>query len=84
MMMLLEPDKRGEEFSIPLIYSESADERFYIPSNLYLIGTMNTADRSLSLVDYALRRRFAFVTLSPGFKNDRFRAALRDAGRLRI
>lgn len=80
MMMLLEPDKRGEEFSIPLIYSEGADERFYIPSNLYLIGTMNTADRSLSLVDYALRRRFAFVTLSPGFKNDRFRAALRDAG----
>jgi len=80
MMMLLERDKRGEEFSIPLTYSESADERFYIPTNLYLIGTMNTADRSLSIVDYALRRRFAFVTLSPGFKNDRFRDALRDAG----
>ncbi|MEY4484735.1 MAG: 5-methylcytosine-specific restriction enzyme, partial [Verrucomicrobiota bacterium] len=62
LMMLIETDKRGE--SLTLAYSE---EPFTVPPNLYLIGTMNTADRSLSLVDYALRRRFAFLTLDPGF-----------------
>ena len=67
LMMLIETDKRGEEMT--LAYSE---EPFTVPANLYLIGTMNTADRSLSLVDYALRRRFAFLTLDPGFETDAY------------
>jgi MoxR-like ATPase len=68
LMMLIETDKRGQELT--LAYSE---DPFTVPKNLYLIGTMNTADRSLSLVDYALRRRFAFLTLEPGFHTDAFR-----------
>lgn len=67
LMMLIETDKRGQEMT--LAYSE---EPFTVPANLYLIGTMNTADRSLSLVDYALRRRFAFLTLDPGFETETF------------
>jgi 5-methylcytosine-specific restriction enzyme B len=65
LMMLIEHDKRGERFAIPLAYGGEHDGRFYLPGNLYLIGTMNTADRSLALVDYALRRRFTFVSLEP-------------------
>ena len=80
LMMLIEHDKRGEEFAIPLTYASNSDERFYIPENLYFIGTMNTADRSLSLVDYALRRRFTFASLSPKFESDGFAKALEDAG----
>jgi len=64
LMMLIEGDKRGEDFAIPLTYSR-VGETFYLPDNLYLIGLMNTADRSLAVVDYALRRRFAFVNLEP-------------------
>ncbi len=64
LMMLIEGDKRGEEYAIPLTYSNES-ESFYVPENLYIIGLMNTADRSLAVVDYALRRRFAFVTLEP-------------------
>jgi 5-methylcytosine-specific restriction protein B len=79
IMMLIEADKRGEQFSLPLTYSETADERFWIPHNLHMIGTMNTADRSLALVDFALRRRFLFVTLAPEF-GDRFRKALQVQG----
>ena len=71
LMMLIETDKRGQELT--LAYSE---EPFTVPKNLYLIGTMNTADRSLSLVDYALRRRFAFLTLDPGFGEAAFAAHL--------
>jgi 5-methylcytosine-specific restriction protein B len=67
LMMLMESDKRGEEFSIPLVYAPDNISQFYIPKNLYIIGTMNTADRSLALVDYALRRRFAFVDVKPSF-----------------
>ena len=62
LLMLIEADKRGPEHAIPLTYSESPDETFYLPANLHFIGTMNTADRSLAMVDYALRRRFAFET----------------------
>ena len=61
LMMLIESDKRGPDFAIPLTYSEVDNDTFYLPENLYLIGTMNTADRSLAMVDYALRRRFAFI-----------------------
>ncbi|MCP4154620.1 MAG: EVE domain-containing protein, partial [bacterium] len=74
IMMLMERDKRGRDFAIPLTYSR--DKTFYIPENVYLIGTMNTADRSLALVDYALRRRFAFIDLKPKFESQKFRLFL--------
>ncbi len=80
LMMLIEADKRGRDYAIPLTYSQDADERFYIPENLYLIGMMNTADRSLAMVDYALRRRFRFVTLKPEFSSKAFRQSLLAAG----
>lgn len=71
LMMLIEADKRGAEYAVPLTYSPGA-EPFHVPPNLYLIGMMNTADRSLAMVDYALRRRFAFVRLQPAFATDQF------------
>lgn len=72
LMMLIEYDKRGKKNKIKLTYSQN-NEEFYVPENLYIIGTMNTADRSLSLVDYALRRRFAFIKMSPNF-GDKFKS----------
>lgn len=75
LMMLIESDKRGEEIS--LIYS---DEPFYIPKNLYIIGMMNTADRSLAIIDYALRRRFSFVDLEPAFEKEIFKNHLLSQG----
>ena len=77
LMMLIESDKRGEKNKIKLTYS--GDEYFYIPDNLYIIGTMNTADRSLTIVDYALRRRFAFIKMRPMF-NEQFEAFLSKKG----
>ena len=78
LMMLIEADKRGPNNQIALTYSKK-EERFYVPKNVHLIGTMNTADRSLSIVDYALRRRFSFINLVPNF-NDRFFAFLTEKG----
>lgn len=78
LMMLIESDKRGK-YSVPLTYSEKDDALFSVPENLYLIGTMNTADRSLAIVDYALRRRFRFITLEPKF-NSRFKDFLSSKG----
>lgn len=80
LMLLIEGDKRGAEWRARLAYSRDGDERFSVPDNLYIIGMMNTADRSLSLVDYALRRRFAFVTLRPQFQSPQFRALLLSRG----
>jgi len=80
LMLLIEADKRGPEWGIPLTYSEDSEVKFYIPKNLYLIGLMNTADRSLAMVDYALRRRFAFTDLVPGFDTDEFRQFMSDKG----
>lgn len=80
LMMLIESDKRGKDWAMPLTYSENADEKFYVPENLYIIGMMNTADRSLAMVDYALRRRFAFATLHPKFDNEKFVAFLEENG----
>ena len=76
LMMLIETDKRGPANAIPLTYSSDHDDTFYVPDNLHIIGMMNTADRSLAMVDYALRRRFTFVTLKPAFKTDEFRSFL--------
>lgn len=79
LMMLIEYDKRGLDFALPLTYNGHVDDKFYIPKNLYLIGTMNTADRSITIVDYALRRRFLFITLSPQF-GAKFAAELKEKG----
>ena len=68
ILMLIEEDKRGEQLT--LAYSKN---KFSIPKNLYIIGMMNTADRSLALMDYALRRRFSFVDVLPAFENDNFK-----------
>ena len=71
LFMLIESDKRGPKNKLQLLYSR---EFFYVPRNVYIIGMMNTADRSLAMLDYALRRRFAFVELSPAFDSEGFRA----------
>lgn len=70
LLMLIEGDKRGEKNALRLIYK---DEQFSVPANVYIIGMMNTADRSLSMIDYALRRRFAFFDMEPAFTSDGFR-----------
>lgn len=70
LLMLIETDKRNVKYALKLTYAEDEEDRFYIPENLYIIGTMNTADRSLAIVDYALRRRFAFITLQPEYGPD--------------
>jgi 5-methylcytosine-specific restriction protein B len=65
MLTLLDVDKRTPNEALELSYKRSDGERVFIPDNLYVIGTMNIADRSLALVDLALRRRFAFINLEP-------------------
>ncbi|MCX4253908.1 MAG: AAA family ATPase [Bacilli bacterium] len=67
LFMLIEKDKRG--ISLPLLY---LDEEFKVPDNLYIIGTMNTADRSLTNIDYALRRRFGFYQIPSLIESDKF------------
>ena len=67
LLMAIETDYRTH--TIRLAYS---DELFSVPENVYIIGMMNTADRSLALIDYALRRRFSFVPMYPGFDTDGF------------
>ena len=69
LFMLIENDKRGPRNTLQLLYSH---ELFYVPSNVYLIGMMNTADRSLAMLDYALRRRFAFFEFRPAFDTESF------------
>ncbi len=77
LLLLIEADKRNQ--SIRLTYSPQ--QPFVVPPNLYLIGTMNTADRSLAMVDYALRRRFAFIDIAPHF-GKRFADYLQHKGRI--
>lgn len=67
LMMLIEKDHRGERLN--LLYS---NEEFCVPKNIRIIGMMNTADRSLAMMDYALRRRFAFYSFKPAFENPKF------------
>lgn len=68
LLMLIEKDYRGKKLT--LAYNGLP---FSVPKNLYIIGMMNTADRSLALIDYALRRRFSFFAMEPGFGSDGFR-----------
>lgn len=69
LLMLIEADKRGQELT--LLYR---NETFSVPANVHIIGMMNTADRSLAVLDYALRRRFGFFFMDPGFDAAGFRA----------
>lgn len=71
LMMLIEHDKRGDK--LKLLYK---DEWFTVPKNIRIIGMMNTADRSLAMIDYALRRRFAFFDVAPAFDSDGFKQYL--------
>ena len=68
LLMLIEKDYRGEKMT--LAYS---CEKFDVPKNLFIIGMMNTADRSLAMIDYALRRRFSFFNLIPGYETEGFK-----------
>ena len=74
LLMLIENDKRGEK--LRLLY---ANELFSVPKNVHIIGMMNTADRSLAMIDYALRRRFAFFDLEPAFDSVGFKALAAEA-----
>lgn len=73
LLMLIENDYRDKE--IELSYN---DEKFSVPSNVYIIGMMNTADRSLAMIDYALRRRFSFFEMKPGFETPQFKAYIEE------
>lgn len=72
LLMLIEDTHRGEK--INLAYS---GEEFCVPENVYIIGMMNTADRSLAMIDYALRRRFSFFEMQPAFENEKFREIIK-------
>ena len=74
LLLLIENDKRGKEFSIPMLYEP--ERKFFVPENLYIIGIMNTADRSLAFMDYALRRRFSFIEIEPQFNSPKFQMYL--------
>lgn len=71
LLMLIEADHRGDEIMLPI-----SGETFSVPENVYLIGMMNTADRGLALIDYALRRRFAFYEMEPALENTQFLKSL--------
>lgn len=79
MFSLIEKDHRNE--TIQLKYG---GEQFSVPDNLYIIGTMNTADRGLIMLDYALRRRFAFITVEPAYKSQGFRQLLAQSDNLKF
>lgn len=79
LFMLIENDKR--DIPIQLLYS---DEKFFVPHNVMIIGMMNTADRSLAMMDYALRRRFAFFDMTPGFDSEGFRTYQQSIGNRRF
>ena len=73
LLMLIESDNRDAE--IILSYN---NESFTVPNNLYIIGMMNTADRSIAVIDYALRRRFCFIDIEPAFENEKFKNYLKN------
>ncbi|XKH54423.1 AAA family ATPase [Citricoccus nitrophenolicus] len=74
LLMLIEADKRGHD--LRLLYK---NETFSVPVNVHIIGMMNTADRSLAVLDYALRRRFGFFEMTPGFDSEGFTRWQQDA-----
>ena len=80
LLMLIEADKRDSGWAVRTAYGRPDEPRFHVPANLHLIGAMNTADRSLALVDYALRRRFAFATIQPAFGSQGLDGHLADCG----
>ena len=80
LLMLIEADKRSEDYAVTLSYADENSPQFHVPKNLYIIGMMNTADRSLAIVDYALRRRFSFFDLKPEFDSDGFDEHLANKG----
>lgn len=75
LLMLIEADHRGESTLLTV-----ADKELTVPANLYIIGMMNTADRGLALIDYALRRRFAFFDMAPALEHPKFLEQLVDCG----
>ena len=77
LLSLIEADKRSEEWKTSLPYNK---EPFYIPPNLTIIGMMNSADKSISIVDYALRRRFGFIEIPPAITNPEFLQFLKEGG----
>jgi 5-methylcytosine-specific restriction endonuclease McrBC GTP-binding regulatory subunit McrB len=77
LLMLIEDTHRGE--TINLAYSGG---EFCVPENVYIIGMMNTADRSLAMIDYALRRRVSFFEMQPAFENDKFKKMMEGKGNL--
>lgn len=79
LLMLIENDYRDKP-----IHMAYRDEEFAVPSNLYIIGMMNTADRSLAMIDYALRRRFSFFEMKPGFENPIFREKIKKQNDLQL
>lgn len=79
LLMMIEKDYRGKE--ITLAYT---DQGFHVPENLYIIGMMNTADRSLALIDYALRRRFSFFDMKPRFESEGFKNHIKSIGSVKL
>ena len=79
---LIEATKRGPEYSINLSYREpgSGFREFYVPQNIFIVGTMNTADRAIAIVDYAFRRRFSFIEMKPAFDDADFHEYLHTLG----
>lgn len=77
LITLLEPDKRKGMRNAESVLLPYSKKEFYIPSNVFLVATKNTADRSLDTIDYAIRRRFAFITVKPQeIDNDNFNSEL--------
>jgi 5-methylcytosine-specific restriction protein B len=80
MLMLIEADKRSADYAVSLTYGGESEDRFFIPPNVHIIGTMNTADRSVANIDIALRRRFRFFDVCPAFGTTQFRKHLEENG----
>ena len=79
LLMLIESDHRGDSITLGV-----TGDRFSVPKNLFIIGMMNTADRGLALIDYALRRRFAFFEMEPALMNAHFREDVEGIGSERL